>query len=51
MGWTSRALSFLMYFWLQELNRRMMGEINSFVLTQFIFKKSQLRMGISGSMK
>jgi len=51
MVWTSRTLSFFMYFWLQTLNRRMMEEINSFVLTQFIFKKSQLRMSISGRMK
>jgi len=49
--WTSRTLSFFVYFWLQALRRRMIEEINSFVLTQFISKNSQLRMSISGIMK
>jgi len=51
MVWTSRTSSVVMYFWLQALNRRMMAKINSFVLTHFIFKKSQLRMSILGIMK
>jgi hypothetical protein len=41
---TGGTLSFLMYFQLQVLNRRMTEEIISFVSTQFIFKKSQLRV-------